>query len=144
MTFPRTIGILVVAIVISVAINLFLAGEQLGRQFRGPPAPMGFEQRLQSFTQDLPDADQPIAKEILAQKREEIIQKWHAYRTATQRATLAVRGDPFEQEEATAAFAKANQRDQDFRKVIQDTLTELAAKISPEGRERLRSPVGGL
>jgi uncharacterized membrane protein len=143
-TLPRTIGILGIAIVISVALNLFLAGEQLGRQFRGPPPPIGFDQRLQSFTQDLPDEDQPAAREILGRRHDEIVQKWRALRSATQRATSAVHSDPFEEEEATAAFAKANQRDQDFRKVIQDTLMELASKISPEGRQRLRSPIGGL
>ncbi len=141
---PRTIGILGIAIVISVALNLFLAGEQLGRQFRGPPPPIGFDQRLQSFTQDLPDEDQPAAREILGRRHDEIVQKWRALRSATQRATSAIHSDPFEQDEVEADFAKANQRDQDFRKVIQDTLVELASKISPEGRQRLRSPIGGL
>jgi uncharacterized membrane protein len=143
-TLPRTIGILGIAIVISVALNLFLAGEQLGRQFRGPPPPIGFDQRLQSFTQDLPDEDQPAAREILGRRHDEIVQKWRALRSATQRATSAIHSDPFEQDEVEADFAKANQRDQDFRKVIQDTLVELASKISPEGRQRLRSPIGGL
>ena len=46
MILPRGALILAIIAILSVGLNLFLAGTQLGHEFRGPQAPMNFEQRL--------------------------------------------------------------------------------------------------
>ncbi len=148
MTLSRGLGILGLIAVISIAGNLFLAGSLLGRQFHRPPPSVPFEQRLdagwQSVWQQLPDADQPIVKEIFAQHRDDLIQKWRASRMSAQRAGKALRADPFDAAETHADFEKSNERQTEFRTAVQDMFTEIAGKISAEGREKLHSPVGGL
>ena len=148
MTLSRGIGILGLIAVISIGGNLFLAGNLIGRQFRPGPMSMTFEQRLdfgwQHMWQQLPDADKPIVKDIFARHREDLILKWRAARMPAQRAALALRADPFDEAQARMDLDQANERQTEFRKAVQDMFVEIAGKISPEGREKLRSPIGGL
>jgi uncharacterized membrane protein len=138
-------GILVLGIVavLSVALNLFLAGEQLGQHFRGPMAPPNFDQRLHNLWRDMPAADQPIAQGILDRHNKDLIEKWRAFRPANQRISAALRADPFDPAEAKAAYDNANQRWEELRAAMQDTLVEIAQNISPEGRKHLHGVGGG-
>jgi len=138
-------GILVLGIVavLSIALNLFLAGEQLGHHFRGPMPPPNFDQRLHGLLRDMPAADQPIAQGILDQHYSELNDKWRAFRPANQRISAALRADPFDPAEAKAAYDNANRRSEELRAAMQATLIEIAGKISPEGRRCLRAGGGG-
>jgi uncharacterized membrane protein len=133
-------GILLLGIVaiLSIALNLFLAGEQLGRQFRQPMSPPNFEQRLDNMWRDMPAADQTIAQEVLDRRRGDIIEKWRACRPANQRVIAAIRADPFDPAEVEAAYENSNQRWDELRQAVRDTLIEIAQKISPEGRKHIR------
>jgi hypothetical protein len=140
---PRGILVLAVVAILSVALNLFLAGNQLGHQFRGPMQPPNFEQRLHSLWRDMPAADQPIAQGVLDQHSSEIMEKWRAFRPANQHVIQVMHADQFNPDEAKAAFDIANQRWAELRTAIQSMLLETAQKVSPEGRKHIRTP-GGL
>ncbi len=144
MTLPRGGAILGIVAVISIAFNLFLVGHQFGRNFRGPMPPGNFQERLNGLWRDMPSADQTIAHGIVDSHYNDILEKWRAFRPANQRAALAMHADPFDPSEAKAAYDNANRRSEEFRKAMQDTLIEIAQKISPEGRERLHVPGGGF
>ena len=118
MILPRGVLVLAIVAILSVALNLFLAGNQLGHQFRGPQSPMNFEQRLHNWWREMPPADQAIAEGVLQQHRGEIMEKWRAFRPANQRLV-------------------------ELRATLQSTLIEIAQKVSPEGRKHMRVP-GGL
>ena len=140
MILPRGILVLAVIAILSVALNLFLAGNQLGRQFRGSPPPMNFEQRLHGWWRDMPAADQSIAEDIMRQHIGEIQEKWRAFRPANQHALQLMRAENFDPAEAKAALDIANQRLADLKAAMQSTMIEIAQKISPEGRKHLRAP----
>jgi uncharacterized membrane protein len=140
---PRGILVLAIVAILSVALNLFLAGNQLGHQFRGPMAPSNFEQRLHGLWRDMPAADQPIAQGVLDQHMSEIMEKWRAFRPANQHVIEVMRADPFDPAEAKAAFDIANQCWAELRTAMQSMLLETAQKISPEGRKHIHAP-GGL
>jgi uncharacterized membrane protein len=140
----RGARILGLVVVVSIAINLFLAGAILGGRFRGPPPPVPFEQRLDASWEGLPDADRPVAKEVYARHREEIIRTWHAFRAAAQRANRGMRANTFNEGEVRADIAASNDRFMEFRRAIQDLFLEIGGKISQEGRERLRAPGGAF
>jgi uncharacterized membrane protein len=141
---PRGVGILGGIAIVSVAINLFLAGDLVGRHFRGPPSPANFQQRLEVLLRDLPAADKAIAHTVMESHYSDIIEKWRAFRPANQRAALAMHADPFDPAEARAAYDNVNKRSEDLREAVQNTMIEIAQKISPKGREHLRIPGGGL
>jgi uncharacterized membrane protein len=140
---PRGIIVLAVVAILSIALNLFLAGNQLGHQFRGPMSQPNFEQRLHGLWHDMPAADQPIAQGVLDQHMSEILDKWQAFRPANQHVMQVMRADPFDPAEAKAAFDIANQRWVELRTAMQNMLLEAAQKISPEGRKHIHAP-GGL
>jgi uncharacterized membrane protein len=140
---PRGVLVLAIVAVLSVALNLFLAGNQLGHQFRGPMAPPNLEQRLHGLWRDLPAADQPIAQGILDRHNSDIMEKLRQFRPANQHVVQVMHADPFDPVEAKAAFDNANQRWADLRTAIQSMLIEIAQNVSPEGRKHLHAP-GGL
>ena len=145
MILPRGIIILGLIAVASIGLNLFLAGNILGHQFRGPmPPPMVLEERLEATLRELPPADRPAVKAILDGRREMIEAKWQALRAANRRVAEAMQSDPFAADQAKAAFDMANQDFADFRAAIQETAIEIASKISPEGRKSLHLPAGGF
>ncbi len=144
MRFPRGVGLISLVAVVSIALNLFLAGNQLGHHFRGPMPPQNFQQRLNGMWHELPDADQVIARGVVDSHAADIMDKWRAMRPANQRTSLAMHADPFDPDEARAAYEKANEKSEAFRRALQDTLIEVAQKISPEGRQHLHIPGGGL
>jgi uncharacterized membrane protein len=140
---PRGIVALAVVAILSVALNLFLAGNQLGHHFRGPGSPPNFEERLHGVWHDLPAADQPIAQDVLDHHMSEIMEKWRAFRPANQHVIQVMHADPFDPAEAKASFDIANQRSAELRTAVQNMLLEAAQKISPEGRKHIRG-LGGL
>jgi uncharacterized membrane protein len=142
---PRGIIILGLVAILSVGLNLFLAGNIVGHQFRGPmPPPMVLEERFEATLRELPPDDRAIAKTILDGRREMIELKWQALRSANRRVSEAMQSDPFAADQAKAAFDTVNQNFADFRTIIQETAVEIASKISPEGRKHLHLPGGGF
>lgn len=139
MILPRGVLVLAVVAILSVALNLFLAGNQLGHEVRGPAAPLNFEQRLHTWWRDMPASDQSIAEGIMKQHQPEIMEKWRAFRPANQHALQVMRAENFDPAEAQAAIDAANQRLADLRAVMQSTLIEIAQKVSPEGRKHIRA-----
>ncbi len=137
----RILGLLAI---VSVAINLFLAGSIVGGRFRGPPPPPGFERRLDEAWDELPPADKAIAQQVYGQRRDDIAQKWRATRGAVQKAGRGIQAKTFNGPEVQADLDASNARFIEFRKAVQDMFFEIAGKISPEGRQRLRAPGGAL
>ncbi len=138
MIVPRGVVFLSIIAVISIALNLFLAGGLLGRQFHKPPAGREFDTRLEALLNDVPEPDRKLAEDILQQHHDALLEKWHAARNAGQHAALSLRATPFDANEAKANLTKWNDRFFDFRTAFQETMMEIAAKMSPEGRARLR------
>jgi uncharacterized membrane protein len=138
----RGIRILGIVVLVSVAFNLFLAGNLLGRRVRGPTPPLTFDQRIDAIWRGLPEADQPVARDIIEAHRAQIMARWLALRPAAQHATATVRTTPYMPDEAKASFESLNDRNQALRQAIQDAVIEVAGKISPEGRKELRFPGG--
>jgi uncharacterized membrane protein len=141
-TLSRGAGLLAVLLLVSVGINLFLAGNQVGLRFHHPP-PMNLEQRIEMLFRNLPDGDRTIAREVMDKHRQQLLDRLHDYRGAAMAAAAALRADPFNEEAARAAFAKADDASAAFRHEVQDTVIEIAGKVSPESRAHLRPGIGG-
>jgi uncharacterized membrane protein len=139
---PRGVLILGIVAVVSIALNLFLAGNLLGRHFRGPMPPPNFEQRIHNLWRELPAADQSIAQGVLDQHNTEIMEKWRAFRPANQHVVQVLHADQFDPVEAKTALDTANQLGTELKIAIQNALIEVAQKISPEGRKHMHLPGG--
>jgi uncharacterized membrane protein len=104
---------------------------------------MSFEQRLEILVRDLPEPDRANAQAILDAHRQDLQDKLHLYRQSALAAAAAVHAESFNTNDARAAFAKANGNSAEFRQALQDMVIEIAGKISPEGRERMRAGITG-
>ncbi len=138
MILKRGIVLLGIIAILSITLNLFLAGEKLGHQFRQPVPPLNFEQRLNNLSRDMPASDQKVVQEILDRHHDSIMEMWRTFRPANQRVVTAMRAEPFDPAEAKAAYEAANQHWNELRAVVRDTLIEIAQNISPEGRKHMR------
>jgi uncharacterized membrane protein len=131
--------------VLSIALNLFLAGNMVGHRFRdAPPPPLILEERLDAMLRELPVKDQATVRAIIARRRDDIMDKWRALRSGNRAIGDAVKADPFVPEQAEAAFQEADRRSAEFRKAMQQTTLEIASQISPEGRKQLHVPGTGF
>jgi uncharacterized membrane protein len=137
---PRGVLALAVIAFLSVALNLFLAGNQLGHQLRPAPVQMTFEQRLHTWWRDMPPADQTVADGVMDQHIGEIMEKWRAFRLANQHVNQILHSENFDPAEAKAAFDAAGQRLAELRTVMEGTMIEITQKVSPEGRKHIRAP----
>ena len=142
MILPRGVLVLAIIAILSVALNLFLAGNQLGHHFRPAPVQMTFEQRLHTWWREMSPADQTIAEGVMDAHLPEIMEKWRAFRPANQHVNQILHSENFDPAEAKAAFDVASQRLAELRAVMQGTLIEIAQKVSPEGRKHIRAPGG--
>ena len=138
MIIPRGVVFLGIVAVLSLALNLFLAGDLLGRHFHRVPAGHEFEARLGWLFNDMPNPDRKLAHDIMQQHSDLLLQKWRAARTAGQRAMLSLRATPFDPNDAKADLARWNDRIADFRTAFQDTMLEIAGKVSADGRAHLQ------
>ena len=149
---PRGFTIFGAIVIVSLALNLFLAGSLVGRQVHGffgmpmpPPPPFAgidFNDRLDAVSWRLPEADQKIVRDIIDAHRAEVVGKWHTVRSAGARVNATLQATPFQAEDAKAAFEKWNQSNMDLRSAVQQLQLEAAAKISPDGRDRIRWRLG--
>ena len=138
MILQRGVAILGFVAILSIAVNLFLVGDLLGHQFHRPAPGQEFDARLTAVIRDIPDADRKLAQEVMDQHRDILLEKWRAARTAGQHAALSLKATPFEMNDAKADMARWNDRILDSRAAFQDTIIDIAGKISPEGRTQLR------
>ena len=142
MTLSRGAGLIALLLLASVGINLFLAGNLLGLRFHHPP-PMNMEQRFEMLFQNLPDGDRAIARDVMDKHRQQLLERLHDYRAAALAAAATLRDDPFSEEAVRTAFAKADETSTAFRHEVQDTVIEIASKVSPSSRAHLRPGIGG-
>jgi uncharacterized membrane protein len=140
-TLTRGPTIIAVVAAISLGINLFLAGEIVGRQFHHgppPPPPPDFESHLGQLWHEMPEADRDIVRGIISRRRAELMEKWHDARAAGQAVIAALHANLYQAADLQSALGRWNQRTLDFRNNFQDMLVEIASQISPEGRLHLR------
>ena len=138
MTVPKGVLILVIVAVLSLALNLFLAGGLLGRQFHHPPPGQELESRLDALARDMSPADQAIVHDIVAQHHDALLDKWRASRAAGQEAAVALHATPFSADDSKSLLGKWTDRGLEFRNAFHDLLVEIAGKVSPDGRSHLR------
>ncbi|MBW2525155.1 MAG: periplasmic heavy metal sensor [Deltaproteobacteria bacterium] len=137
-----------IALVVSLALNLFLGGMMTGRWMSKPPAPPGHGMGMRvrsveaSLRRHLDPSVHGTLKEIDAKHQETIRTHMKEANQASRRASKALVAEPFDEEAARQAFAEARAKQAAARKAMQDALVELAAALPPGERKKLRKALG--
>lgn len=134
--------VLRVTLVVSLALNLFAAGwfassawKHDGHSKRGWHSSSGMHPR--ELREVLPKADREKLNALMPEHREQIRARIRAVHEARRGVAEALRAQPFDSDKVGAAFALVREREAAVATEAQLMLIQLAAEVSPKGREKM-------
>jgi uncharacterized membrane protein len=124
----------------SLALNLFFVGVALAMVIR-IPAPSYWDPnvfiRVERLAATLPPADAEILRNQISSNHAAIDKAQTNYHSARQHIHEVLRQEPFDVEAMRAATAQTRAARLTFDQTIQGVFADIAAKITPEGRQAL-------
>lgn len=125
-------------LVVSLALNLFLAGMMVAWHMRPPPPPgPWFERMIQRMSGDLAPADRDILQAAYQARRPELDRMDKDVQAARERVGAAMRAQPYDPAALEKAMADARDAREPVVETVEQAVAEAAAKMSPEGRMKL-------
>jgi Spy/CpxP family protein refolding chaperone len=124
--------VVVVALIASVCLNLALAGVMVGHRWHGGPGRMGM---FGGQMRDVPEAAQPLVKDIFEANRPEFEAKREAVDQARQRLATALQADTIDQAQLDAALGEMQLRMTELYQLGQKVMVDVAQKLPPELRK---------
>ncbi len=126
------------ALLLSVAINLFLGGMLVSRlrPHQGGAEPR-IERIIERMAASLPDADARTLRQVYGTHQVQFDQAVADLQRSRDEVRNAMGANPFDQQALQSAFARQRQRRQAVHEAIHGVLTEAASQLSPEGRHKL-------
>ena len=128
MTFTgRTGTALLTALIVSLCVNLLLAGVMVGGRWhdRGP------------WWRDVPEEAQPVMKQVFESHKAEFDAHRDAVREARQKVANILKADPIDQAALDQAMAELSQQSQSIRELGNTMMVEVAKQLSPELRAQV-------
>lgn len=128
MTFTGRRGTaLLVALIVSVCVNLLLAGVMAGgRWHMGGP-----------WWRDVPDEARPIMKQAFEANKAEFDARRDAVQQARQKVADLLKADPIDQAALDQALADLSQKSEAIRALGNTMMVEVAKQLSPEIRAQM-------
>jgi len=129
-----------IALIVSLAANMFLGGlivshvGRFGPPPGGPPSPERFIEHLAST---LPPDDGAVLRQALEANRETLAEEHRMHEAMPSRVRTALLAEPFDPNALISVFTDTDQRERDLRVRVQRALAAAAAEMSPEGRRRM-------
>jgi Spy/CpxP family protein refolding chaperone len=123
--------IVVVALIVSVCLNLAAAGMMIGHRWHDGPGRGG----MWGAMRGVPDEAQPLVKEIFDANRAEFDAKRAAVDEARQRVATLLQADTIDQPALDAAMADMQARMGELFQHGQRVMSDVAAKLPPELRK---------
>jgi uncharacterized membrane protein len=140
---------LLIALIVSLGLNLFLGSLMVGRWIAGPPhhrgafaaaerGPAGEPGRiLQRMASSLPQEHRPAFEAVMTKHRERIVELAGQARDARQQVRAILNSDTFERAALDRAFENVRTRNLALQAEIQATIGEAAAALPPDARKQL-------
>ena len=128
MTFTGRKGTaLLVALIVSVCINLLLAGVMVGGRWHHP----------QPWWRDVPEEVRPILKQAFDSHKAEFDARRDAVRQARQKVAELLKADPIDQAALDQALADLSQKSEAIRALGNAMMVEVAKQLTPELRAQM-------
>lgn len=128
MTFTGRKGTaLLVALIVSVCINLLLAGVMVGGRWHGGGP----------WWSDVPDEARAVMKQAFETHKPEFDKRRDAVREARQKVAELLKADPIDQAALDQALAELSQKSQSIRELGNTMMVEVAKQLSPELRAQM-------
>jgi uncharacterized membrane protein len=143
MTARRWITIFGAALVVSLALNLFLVGVIAGRglgprgRFDFQMSPAKLEFAIGRVTRVLPATDAKLLEDTFAAQRADLTQRFQALQDARKAVGAALKAEPYDDAAFTAAYETMQARSQDLQASIHAVLRNSIGEFSDEGRRAI-------
>ena len=143
---------LTIVAVVSLAINLLIAGVVAGHLLSGrhhigrEPEMMRGDNRMpdrpgeaviQRMTAAVPAENRAVFMAVIAEHRQQIADAGRQVRDARIKVRDAMAADPFDRAKLDQAFAELRERSQQLQASLHATVSDAASKLPPEARARL-------
>jgi len=141
----RTATATFVALVVSVCLNVFVAGLIAGRTTTGDATPLRRpDDGLQRFMATLPEDARPVVRQAIRANRRELQGLVAGLRDARQNAAAVVAAEPFDPAALEVALAAVRDRSMALQAAMHGVVAEAIDRLPPELRgemaERWGSP----
>lgn len=144
---PRAGKWVLLALFVSLGLNLFVAGFVLAHKYHRPPHEFadqrppnerpGVHAFVDRMAGTLPDADREQFLSVIAGYRAEMATAEKQLRDARQKVREAVAADPFDRAALETAFGEVRARLQDMQKVMHGALTDAISRLPADARKNL-------
>ncbi len=140
----RTGTAVLVALVVSVCLNVFVAGLIAGRATGFGPAPdRASGAGLERFMATVPAEARPVIRRALRENRRGLQGMVAEIRDARQDAAAVVAREPFDEAAFEAAMATVRDRSQALQEAVHAIIAEALADLPPEVRAEMAERWGG-
>lgn len=128
MTFTgRTGTALLAALIVSLCVNLLLAGVMVGGRWHGPGP----------WWKNVPEEARPVMKQTFDAHKAEFDSRRDAVRQARQKVADILKADPIDQAALDQALAELSQQSQSIRDLGNTMMVEVAKQLSPDLRAQM-------
>lgn len=129
----RSQKLLALALAISVAINLFVAGAVVSRHFFGPPPPHGWASKREA-SEVLPEAERKRVDQLWESDRDAMRQDFQAMRAARQRYREILTAETFDPAAAKAVLDELYAKREQARAAMEQKIMTIATSLPPDQR----------
>lgn len=134
----RTATALLVALVLSVCLNVFVAGLVVGRISSGNAGPTGEAgDGLQRFMATVPAEARPVIRRALRDNRRGLQDMVAAVREARRDAAVVAAREPFDPDALKTALAAVRARSEQLQAAVHGLIAEALDELSPEQRAEM-------
>ena len=125
----RTGTAVVAALIVSLCVNLLLAGVMLGGRWHDGPR--------HRFLDSVPEQAKPLVKEVFESHKAEFDKRRDAIRQARMKVADLLKADPIDQAQLDLALAELSQQSQAMRQFGLQVMVEIAQKLPPDLRRQM-------
>lgn len=142
MTVRRWITVLGAALVVSLALNLFLGGIIVGHRVNqgggglldGQATPANLKLRMERVLSVLPENDAKLVRGLFDAQHADIMQRFRALQESRKAIGAALKAQPFDPAAFATAYETMQARSQELQAAIQGVIKAAIPQLSAEGR----------
>ncbi len=132
----RTGTLVVIAAIVSLCINMLLAGVMIGGRWHGGPGPhWGFGGGR--FMADIPEEARPLIKQVFESHKSEFDAEREAVEQARLKVAELLKADPIDRPQLDQALSELLQRTQSMQRFGHQVLVDVAEKLPPDMRREM-------
>jgi Spy/CpxP family protein refolding chaperone len=131
----RTGTVVVAALIVSLCVNLLLAGMMLGGRWHDGPGHRHFHGG--SMMTSMPEEARPIVKDVFDSHKAEFDARRDAIHQARVKVADVLKADTIDQAQLDEALAELSQQSQAMRQFGLQVMVEIAQKLPPDLRRQM-------